>query len=79
MKKIIIEQCIAVDATPEAFELLAEAIVLDAPGYGKDKEYKLSKSSLELIIKQPLLAEEKKAVKEPESPIPVDDDPLLSK
>ena len=72
MKKIIIEQCIAIDATPEVFEILADAIVLKAVGYSSPKTYKLSNEPLELTIKESIVEEAKKD----EEPIPDKDGAL---
>jgi len=79
MKKIIIEQCIAIDATPEVFEILADAIVLKAVGYSSPKEYKLSKEPLEFIIKEPVLPAEKETqkAKEEEGTVAPDEDDIL--
>ena len=48
-KKIIIDQKIALDATPEAFALLSNAIVIKEMGYNS-YDYILLKKPLELII-----------------------------
>ena len=72
MKKIIIEQCIAIDATAKVFEMLADAIVLEADGYSSPKTYKFSKKPLEFIIKEHLVEDAKKE----EEPIPDEDGAL---